>query len=324
MEKGLVKMFSVCFMLFLLCPIPAMPQGNYPTSSIKLLTGRPAGGNTDLGLRLLAELASGTLGQPVVVETKVGGATYLAFVTAMNSKPDGYTLGDLSTMTFDLSVMYDKVPRKVEDISVIGCYWSIVHGIAARSDAPWNTFKELVDYAKAHPGEITYGVPSVGSPPHLGMVMLAKKEKIPWKMVPYTGIATEVPALLGGHISLVTGLSGVYLEQVKAGKMKLLVITGGHRFPQFPNIPTLKDLGYDMEVSFDIGLSAPKGVPPQILQKLEDAFAKAAKEPKFQNFIKDNEMHYTYINGKEYSQYLKRNYEIRAPIIKELGLAYKQ
>lgn len=319
-----LKCFFVLFSIFLLFfPLPAMSQSDYPTHAIKLLVGHSAGGNTDLGLRILAESASKILGQPVVVENKPGGNSFLAFVTAMNAKPDGYTIADYSTMKYDLTVMYDKVPRKVEDATTIGCYWSIVHGVGAKADAPWKTFKELVEYARSHPGTVTYGVPNAASPPHLGMILLGKKEKIEWKAVPYQGLAPSIPALLGGHITLVTGLAGVHLEQVKAGNMKLLVVTGGKRLPDFPDIPTLKDLGYDIEVSFDIGLAGPKGIDPPILQKLEDAFANAAKDPKFIKFVRDNNMVHNYMNATQYTQYLKQNYEVRAPLIRELGLAYK-
>jgi tripartite-type tricarboxylate transporter receptor subunit TctC len=315
--------FVVLFLFVLFYPFPAMSQGDYPIRPIKLLVGHTAGGNTDLGLRLLAESASKILGQPVVIENKPGGNSFLAFVTAMNAKPDGYTIADYSSMKYDLTVMYDKVPRKVDDATAIGCYWSIVHGVAAKGDAPWKTFKELVEYARSHPGTVTYGVPNAGGPPHLAMILLGKRQKVEWKVVPYQGLAPAIPALLGGHITLVSGLAGTHLEQVKAGNMKLLAITGNSRFPDFPDVPTLKDLGYDIDVSFDIGLVGPKGIDPPILQKLEDAFAQAGKDPKFVKFVRDNNMVHTYMNAKQYTQYLIKNYEVRAPLIHELGLAYK-
>ena len=319
-----LKGFFVVLSLYVLFyPFPAMSQGDYPNRPIKLLVGHTAGGNTDLGLRLLAESASKILGQPVVIENKPGGNSFLAFVTAMNAKPDGYTIADYSSMKYDLTVMYEKVPRKVEDATAIGCYWSIVHGVAAKGDATWKTFKELVEYARSHPGTVTYGVPNAGSPPHLAMILLGKRQKVEWKVVPYQGLAPAIPALLGGHITLVSGLAGTHLEQVKAGNMKLLAITGNSRFPDFPDVPTLKDLGYDIEVSYDIGLGGPKGIDPPILQKLEDAFAQAAKDPKFVKFVRDNNMVHTYMNAKQYTEYLTKNYEVRAPLIHELGLAYK-
>jgi len=316
----------ICFSLLLTVGwvVPVLGQGDFPNRPITLLCGHTAGGNTDLGLRILAESASKILGQPVVVENKPGGNSYLAFVTAMNAKPDGYTIADHSSMKYDLTVMYDEVPRRVEDPSVIGCYWSIVHGVAAKGDAPWKTLKELIDYARANPAKVTYGVPNAGSPPHLGMMMLARKENIQLKAVPYNGLAPAIPALLGGHIDLITGLAGVHLEQVKAGKMKLLVVTGNKRFPDFPDIPTLLDLGYGFSVSFDIGVAGPKGIQPAVLQKLRDAFAKAGTDPKFQKFLKDNNMPYTPMDGEEYTRYLKQNYDARAPLLRELGMAYKK
>jgi tripartite-type tricarboxylate transporter receptor subunit TctC len=308
---------------FLLIADPAIAQTNYPNKPIKLITGREPGGNTDIGYRLLAEIASKTLGQPVVVENKIGGNSYLAFTTVMNAKPDGYTIGDYSTMTYDLSTMYEKTPRKIEDATTIGCYYSVVHAVAVKADAPWKTFKDVVEYARKNPGQFTYAVPMAGAPPHFAMILVGKKEKVDWKVVPYKGLASAVPALLGGHIMSIAGLAGTHLEQVKAGNMKLLAVTGAARLPDFPDVPTLRDLKYDIDASFDIGLVAPKGLPPQILAKLEDAFMKAAKDPKFQKFLKENNLPSTVMNSNEYTQYLKKAYELRVPLIRELGLAYK-
>ena len=303
--------------------LPAAAQSSFPTRPIKLVTGREPGGNTDLGYRVLAELASKILGQPVLVENKIGGNSYLAFTTVMNARPDGYTLGDYSTMTYDLSTMYEKIPRRVKDATTIGCYYSVVHGVAVKADAPWRTFKDVVEYARAHPGAFTYGVPMAGAPPQFAMILVAKKEKINWKVVPYRGLASAVPALLGGHIMSIAGLAGTHLEQVKAGNMRLLAVTGAARLPGFPDVPTLKDLKYDIDVSFDIGLCAPKGLPPEILAKLENAFAKAAHEPKFLSFLRENNLPATYMDSKQYTQYLKKNWDIRVPLVRELGLAYK-
>lgn len=317
--------FLVCFILLgLFYPFPTVGQVNYPTQPIKILVGYPPGGNVDIGVRILAESASKNFGQPVVVENKPGGNSYLAFVTTMDSKPDGYTLCETGSLKYDCSVMFDKVPRKVEDGSIIACYFSIVHGVAVKADAPWNTFKDLVEYARANPGKVTYSTPNAGGPTHLAMVMVGKKEKINWKVVPYPGLAPCVPAVLGGHVTAIAGLAGVHLEQVRAGKLKLLTITGGARLPDFPDIPTLMDLGYDIAVSHDFGLAGPKGIDPLILGKLRYVFAKVAKEEKFQDFLKSNNIPFTPMDAEKYIQYLKRNLELHSPIIEELGLAYKK
>ena len=326
-KKRVYRYMGTALIMFCLVSLliadPAAGQSNYPNKPIKLITGREPGGNTDIGYRLLAETASKILGQPVVVENKIGGNSYLAFTTVMNAKPDGYTIGDYSTMTYDLSTMYEKNPRKVDDATTIGCFYSVVHAVAVKADAPWKTFKDIVEYARKNPGQFTYAVPMAGAPPHFAMILVARKEKIDWKVVPYKGLASAVPALLGGHIMSIAGLAGTHLEQVKAGNMKLLAVTGAARLPGFPDVPTLRDLKYDIDASFDIGLVAPKGLPPQILAKLEDAFTKAAEDQKFQKFLKENNLPSTVMSSKEYTQYLKKSWDVRVPLIRELGLAYK-
>jgi tripartite-type tricarboxylate transporter receptor subunit TctC len=155
------------------------------------------------------------------------------------------------------------------------------------------------------------------------MGLIGKKEKINWKAVPFKGLADCIPPLLGGHITSIAGLGGAHLDQVRAGKMRLLVIYGSGRLPSFPNIPTLIDEGYGFSIAFDNGLAGPKGIDPVILKKLEDVFATAAKDPKFQRFVKDNDMILTYMNGTQYAQFLKQNYELRVPLLQEIGLAFK-
>jgi tripartite-type tricarboxylate transporter receptor subunit TctC len=315
--------FVIALSLIGLAPFPVMGQGDYPTRPVTVLLGHPPGGNNDTGFRILAEAASKNLGQPVVVENKPGGNSFLAYVTGVNSRPDGYTFCDLSSMKYDLSVMYEKVPRSVDEASIIGCYFSVVHGVAVKADAPWKTFKELVEYARSHPGSVTYAVPLGGSPAHLAMVMLGKQEKIDWKAVPFQGLPPCITAVLGGHVNVTAGIAGVQLEHVKAGKLRLLAVQGNTRLPGYPDVPTLKDLGYDITASFDTGLAGPKGIDPSILKKLRSAFGEAVKDPKFQKFLKDNNLPLTYMEADQYYQYLKRTSEIRAPLIKELGLAYK-
>lgn len=319
-----VALGLVCFIAAAVVPRSGMAQGAFPERPITMIVGHSPGGNADLGLRLLAEAASKTLGQPVIVENKPGGNSFLEFVTVMNAKPDGYTIGDHSTMKYDLSVMYEKTPRKVEDSSVIGMYWAVVHGVAVQSESPFKTFKDMVEFARANPGKVTFAVPNAGAPPQLAMEWVGRKEKLNWKAVPFKGLAPAVPALLGGHVTSIAGLAGTHLGQVKAGKMRLLAITGPTRLPDFPNVPTLRELGYDVDAQWDIGLVAPKGVPQPTLQKLRNAFATAAKDPKFVKFVKDNDMPLGSMDGEQYSRYLKQSYDVRAPLIRELGLAYKE
>jgi tripartite-type tricarboxylate transporter receptor subunit TctC len=114
------------------------------------------------------------------------------------------------------------------------------------------------------------------------------------------------------------------MKFLKAGNVKLLASMGNKRLPYFPDIPTLKELGYNLSVSYDIGIGGPKGIPSSAIQKLQDALVKASEEPKFQDFVKKNMMVYNYMGSEQYSQYLKQKYDFYAQIIKELGLAYKK
>jgi tripartite-type tricarboxylate transporter receptor subunit TctC len=319
--KGLL---FVCSLFTILCPVVGMAaQDGYPNRPISLIVGYNAGGNADLGLRILSDPASKTLAQPVIVENKPGAGGYLGFTTVIGSKPDGYTIGNMDSEKFEVSVMSEPTPIGVDDVSVIGRYFSVTHAIAARADAPWNSFKELVEYARSHPGDISIG--AVGNSHSLfSMLLLGKKENINWKLVPYKGLAEAIPALLGGHIKLIAGFAGVGFEQVKAGKVKLLAATGSTRLPDYPQVPTLLEMGYDVSISFDVGLVGPKGMPAQAVAKIHDAFFKATKDSRFEKWLKDSSLVPSYLNAEDYSKFLKKEYDIYVPIIKELGLAFKK
>ncbi|RPJ37639.1 MAG: tripartite tricarboxylate transporter substrate binding protein [Deltaproteobacteria bacterium] len=267
--------------LFLAFGSAALAQ-TYPAKPISLLMPWPAGGLTDLVTRALCEPASKTLGQPILVLNKPGGATSIALVQLMQSPSDGYTLGyitgsgimmpHLQNLPYDVNRDFASIIRFIEFSTL---------GVVVKADAPWKTMKDLIEYARANPGKVKYTSPAVGNPNHIAMESLAKEVGVKWVHVPSKSGAEIITALLGGHLDF-AATSPEWKPHVLAGKMRLLATLGQKRSGTFLDTPTLIDLGYKTYAPSFGGLIGPKGLPQPIGDKLHKTFKEAMNDPNFQ------------------------------------------
>ena len=159
-------------------------------------------------------------------------------------------------------------------------YAIYLYGLVVRSDAPWNTFKEFIDYAKTNPGKIRYSTAGPGTPQHLVMERLALKEKIKWTHIPFDGGGPAVSALLGDHVEALSQTTE-WKKHVESGRLRLLAVYGEKRMNDFPNVPTLLELGYGITAPSLISIVGPKGLSPQVVETLHGAFKKAMEDPDF-------------------------------------------
>ena len=294
-------------------------QEKYPTKPINFLIGFPAGGTTDVCARPLVAAASKILGQPVVVVNKPGGASAVAVATLKMEKPDGYTIGIMGSGAL-LSQHMRKVPYDTaKDFTPVMQYAVYLYGLVVRPDSPWNTFKEFIDYAKANPGKIRYSTAGPGSPQHLVMERLALKEKIKWTHIPFEGGTPAVSALLGGHVEACSQTTE-WKKQVEAGRLRLLAVYGEKRMIDFPDVPTLVELGYEIVAPSLICIAGPKGLPPQVVETLHGAFKKAMEDPDFIRVSRQLDQPTIYRGPQELTKHVvKMNEEVGA-LIGSLGL----
>ena len=307
--------------LFLCCSVAI--AGNFPEKPIKLLQGSAAGGTTDLMTRMLSSLVTETLGQPVVVVVKAGASGTVVANEVAQARPDGYTLLStpilaLAVAPFQIKVKYDSL----KDFEPLATYAGGVYGICVLPDAPWKTFQQLVEYARANPGELSVSTPGVGSTEHLTFELIARKEKIVWKHIPYPGGAPAAAALLGGHVKVNFG-SGSHLPFVEAGKFRVLALNAYKRNSKTPDIPTLRDLGYDIPVPNSFMIVAPKGMPENIAKIHEDAFLKAARSDVFKEFLKKLLLEHDVRDRETSKKTLETEYKTWARIIEGLGIKPK-
>ncbi len=286
---------------------------DYPSRSIEYLVGYPPGGVQDPQARGLCKAAEKYLGKPIVIVNKpgVGGALALSYLASQ--KPDGYTIGQASAGTFIQIPFFEKVNYRIEDFSYIMGFGFHLHGLSVKADAPWNTFREFLDYAKKNPGKVKYATYSPASTTYMVMHLLAKEEGIDWTHIPYKGDGPSITALLGGHVDAVAIAAG-QVPYLRSKTLKLLAIFNSEEFKEFPQVPTLKSLGYKFPMLSTMttytGVIAPKGLKPEIQNKLEEAFAKAAKDQIFLNVMESLCAPVIYKNGRDWHSDILSSYPI--------------
>ncbi len=256
----------------------------YPSRNITMLVPFPPGGPPDVIARVLAVPMGEALGKTIVVENRPGASTSLASQAVARATPDGYTI-----MATDMSMAV--VPHilakpgfdPLKDFKHLGRTALTVLTVVVTPGLPVKTAKELVELSKAKPGEIKIAHTGIGTPPHLGAVAFIQATGANLLQVPYRGAALAIGDVVGGHISMLTTAPSTSIALTKDGKVRMLGVTGSKRLGALPEIPTLKEVGYNL-TSLDegiwFGMSAPAATPDAIVAKLNAAMNKATKDPK--------------------------------------------
>ena len=300
-----------------LCAV-ANTHAAFPERPIKMIVPWAAGGDTDNIFRPFAPAMQKALGGTTVVIANIGGASgTVGAREAKGSPADGYTLyavHDYIHLTY-YTGMSDVNYSDFEPVCLISATPSIV---TASPKTKWNTMKEMVEDAKAHPSQVSVGA-TLGSTSHFFPAMVEKAAGIKFKYISYDGLAQRMNAILGGHIDLTDG-NLTQKGKVDAAQLKFLAIATEKRSPELPNVPTLKELGYNVVYSVSRGLLAPKGTPSDILSKLEGACGQAAKDPAFAESMKNQGTDVRYLDRKGYAEFLKQNDTLNKDLSRDLGL----
>jgi len=322
--QKLLTAMTVLSMTLLAPPfgIGAWAADDFPSKAIQIIVGSQPGGSDDLRYRSLAPKMAEVLKQPVIVVNKTGAANQVAITFIAKSKPDGYTIGPASTS----ALLFTPHMRKVDyntltDFTFIAGIASQGYGIVVRNDAPWKTLQELIDYTKKNPGKIKYGSWGVGGSGHLYMAMMEKQLNLQWDHVPFKGDAPNLTALMGGHVS-VSVATVAFVPYVKSGQARVLAVVANDRMAAFPDVPTLNEVGIHIEGIWDtIGVCGPKGLPPSVLKKLEDAIKQAAEGDEFRKAMKVLETDVRYRDSQTYTKMVKDAYPRIGELVKRAGLA---
>jgi len=291
----------------------------YPTKPITCIVSFEAGGPTDISARIICDPASKILGQPIVVTNKAGGTGSVALASLKKEKPDGYTICTIAGGVFISQHMRELPFDLTRDFTPIIQYGDYSLPVLVRAESPWKTFKELVDFAKANPGKIRYGTSGTGSIYHLAMEHLALQEGIKWIHIPFKGCHPANMALLGGHIEVMV-CPADFKPFVQSGQLRLLSTFGQTRSPSFPDVPTWKELGYNISVIHMAAFVGPKGLPKSVVEKLHGAFKQAMDDPEFKRVMKDLEMPIYYRNSEDLAKQFKELTSFYGQLVKQIGL----
>ncbi len=319
-KKRMPLIFGAILLAMLMIAGPAMAK--YPERPITLVVGFSAGGSTDQVARSLAAAVEKILEQNVVVVNKPGGGGTIAASWLATTKPDGYNLAVMSP-SMAIAGLTKKVPYNIfKDFTNIMQFGNYTHCLASLADRPWKDLKGMLEWGAKNPGKLTVANPGIGSIPYLCSVRLAQVSGVKIKQVPFKGGANSLAALLGGHVVAYSG-PPAFWPHIKTGKVNFLAVYADERLAQYPDVPTVQQLGYDVSGKAPVGISAPAGLPEETRILLSEAFKKAMNDPKLIALMGKWLMPLEYKDGPEYSKTIKWMWDNYGALVDSVGLRVK-
>ncbi|WP_198374694.1 tripartite tricarboxylate transporter substrate binding protein [Neoroseomonas rubea] len=301
-------------------PAAAVAQPRFPDRPIRLIVPWTAGGPADVGYRILAEYVQRQLGQPVVVENRAGASGILGAVALQEARPDGHAVSQMHVGVVRQMLLNPRPPyNPIDDLTYILQITGFTMGVVVRADAPWRTLPELLEHARANPGRLNYGTLGIGSTQHLVVERIAAQRDLTMTHVPYRGTSDTLRALLGGEIHFASESSG-WAPMVLGGQLRLLAIYTSARARRFPEVPTLRESGIDIVVDSPGGLIGPRGMNPDTVRILADAFRAAAQEPAHLQFLERLDQPLLLLDGDAYREAMRRTMEEERDVLRRLNL----
>lgn len=294
---------------------------SFPSKPITLICPWPPGGTTDIHLRKFAEVAQKYLGQPVLVDNKPGGGGMIGpSQMARLARPDGYTVSQLPITAYRLPHQRPVDWDALKDFTYLIGITGYGFGVVVKADSPFKTFRDLIEYARANPGKLSYGTPGSGTSPHLIMEEIGAKAGVQLLHVPFKGMADSTQALMGGHVMAQSDSTG-WGRHVDAGTFRLLVTFGEQRMKW--NAPTAKELGYDVVSYSPYGIVGPKGMDPLIVKTLHDEFRKTLDDPEHLKTLQQLDQVYWYKSSEDYARWAAETLKAERATIERVGLLAK-
>ncbi|WKU19211.1 Bug family tripartite tricarboxylate transporter substrate binding protein [Advenella alkanexedens] len=319
LKKSLIALSSA-----LTLTICSQAYASYPEKPITFVVGFPPGTSTDAVARILGESMGRKLGQSIIVENKPGVGGSLGVAQVAKAKPDGYTLVLSATAPMNInphvykSLTYDPL----KDLEPIGQSTWLPYVLVMNKTKNVNSFKELIDYAKAHPGELTYASIGKGTTSHLLMEMLSKTSGIEMVHVPYSGSTQSQSDVIGGNVDMTFDTVVSALPHVKAGRLNALAVSVNKRAELAPDIPTIEEQGIpNFNMGAWLGFFAPKGTSPEIIQKLHSTLNESLNDSETRKkLIALGSEVVSSESPQTFADMVKENYETWGNLVKTAGI----
>lgn len=299
---------------------PAGAASKFPTKPIILVNCMPAGGGDDRNSRAISSVATDYLGQPLIVQIKGGGSGSIAMRYIKNAKPDGYTLGTCDQGAGSLMAVAQNLPYSPKDYVAIARLADLAWVVVVRRDSGWNSLDDVIKAAKANPGKIVFPIAGVMSADHYPFLLFAKQAGIKVNWVNFGGGGPKLKALLGGESKvdfMLAPVIGAYVGE--KGPLKALAVSTGKELKEFPGIPTLKSMGYDIDVAIWISVFGPKGIPKDRLKFLRDAFSKMVKDKSYLALLKNMRQPSGYLPGEDFQKIWEAEFASAKKMIAAIG-----
>jgi tripartite-type tricarboxylate transporter receptor subunit TctC len=265
-------------MLLALASLGAQAQ-SWPQKPVKVIVPFSAGGNTDSQARIVSERLNALLGQPFVVENKVGAGGAIAAEFVAKSAPDGYTLFFAASPQFTLPLVQKVNFDPFKDFAPISIVGTNPFVLGTHVSVPATTVKQFVDYVKAHPGQLNFASAGAGTVTHLTAALFLARAGLEMTHVAYKGGAPAVADLVGGQVQMYFGNASELIQHSQSGKIRLLGVSSAKRTPQLPDVPAIAETYPGFSTSTWNGYLAPSGAPQPVIERLAQAVAAAVREP---------------------------------------------
>ena len=315
--RAAFSLFAFCFAVI------GLAQEAYPNKPITMIVPFPPGGVADLTGRPTAIAMEKVLKQKVVVENKAGAGGGIGMAQVAKSKPDGYTimmaLSSVSVIPEADKILGRAPMYTLDQLVPIALFSADPTILVVRAESPWKSVRELVDDAKKRPGAISYSSSGIYGTLHVAMAMLGDVAGANFHHVPYSGAGPAITALLGGHVDALATGPGTVIQHIKAGKLRALASWGAKRLDAMPDLPTLKELGYDAEFYIWSGLFAPAGTPPPVLATLRNAAQEAVKDPQFKTAMNAIDTPIHYLDAPDFQKFWDSDAKRLAAVVKKIG-----
>jgi tripartite-type tricarboxylate transporter receptor subunit TctC len=297
----------------------AQGPGTYPARPITLWVPWPAGGATDITLRLLAEIAGRHLGQRIVVDNRSGGGGTLVMPILQQAEPDGYTIAQLPQPIFRAPYTQKVLWDPIRDVTPIIQLTGVTFGVLVAANSPFRTLDDLFVYARAHPGELSIGTNGIGTTPHVVLEELFASRGMSYIHVPYKGTSEQMIAVNSGQVMVGVNSTG-FGPFVDNGRLRLLATFGAQRTKRWPQVPTLRDLGFDIVAMSPFGLGGPRGLSVNVVTVLHDAFKLALFDPSLVQELAKYDQEPAYLGPADYAHACREAFAKERGIVDRMGL----
>jgi tripartite-type tricarboxylate transporter receptor subunit TctC len=295
----------------------------FPERPITMIVPFPPGGVADTVARPIAEAMGNALKQPVVIENRAGAGGGIGMAHVAKSKPDGYTiLMALSSLVVlpEADKVLGRAPAfQVKDLAPIARITADPTVLAVRAESPWKTYQDFIAHAKANPGKLNFGSSGNYGTMHIPMTMLMGAAGVQMTHVPYTGAGPAIVGLLGGHVDALSTGPATVVQHVQGGKIRVLAHWGEARLAVLPDVPTLKELGVNVDYAQWSGVFAPAGTPEPVMARLREAARAAANDPKVREVLGKAGSPILYQDSVEFGRYVDADAAKMADVVKRIG-----